>query len=162
MLRRATATFATVVMIAFFLSACSGDSTTTTTAAPTTAAASTSGTIAVTLADVDADTMLLTPSPDSAPAGEVTFEVTNSGDKEHEFLVVKTDLAIGDLPFDTATDRVPEGDVSVIDEIEGIMPGETKSLTVTLRLDLQPRGSLSQGYAVGFHRQLEVLDPVTD
>jgi len=131
MLRRATATLATVAMIAFFASSCSGDSATTT-AAPTTAAANTSGTIAVTLADVDANTMLLTPSPDSAPAGEVTFEVTNSGEKEHEFLVVKTDLAIGDLPFDTATDRVPEGDVTVIDEIEGIMPGETKTLTVTL------------------------------
>lgn len=131
MTRRITTVFATVALIAFFVSSCSSDSTTTT-AAPSTTTANASGTITVTLADVDANTMLLTPSPDSAPAGEVTFEVTNSGEKEHEFLVVQTDLAIGDLPFDTATDRVPEGEVTVIDEIEGIMPGETKTLTVTL------------------------------
>jgi uncharacterized cupredoxin-like copper-binding protein len=132
MLRRMISTFATVALIVVLMAGCSSDSTTTTTTASATTAAAASGTIAVTLADVDADTMLLTPTPDSAPAGEVTFEVTNSGDKDHEFLVVKTDLGIEDLPLDTATDRVPEGDIDVLDEIEGIKPGETKTLTLTL------------------------------
>lgn len=134
MFRRMISTFATVALIALLVAACSGDSTTTTTTASSTtaAAASASGTIAVTLADVDANTMLLTPTPDSAPAGEVTFEVTNSGEKDHEFVVVQTDLAIGDLPFDEAEDEVIEDELTVVDEIENLTPGETKSLTVTL------------------------------
>jgi len=133
MLRRVTSAFATVALIAFFLAACSGDSTTTTTsAAAATTAANASGTITVSLADVDANTMLLTPTPASAPAGEVTFEVTNSGSEEHEFVVVQTDLALDDLPFDEAADEVIEDELTVVDEIESLMPGETKTLTVTL------------------------------
>ena len=98
MFRRTIASFATVALIGLVVAACSSNSTTTTTAPATTAAQSTtteesataSGTIAVTLADVDANTMLMTPNPDSAPAGEVTFDVTNSGNVEHEFVVIKT------------------------------------------------------------------------
>ncbi|MGA9595544.1 MAG: cupredoxin domain-containing protein [Acidimicrobiia bacterium] len=134
MFRRITSAIATVALIAFFVAACSSDSTTTTTtaAASSTTAANASGTITVTLADVDANTMLLTPTPTSAPAGEVTFEVTNSGDREHEFVVVQTDLALADLPFDAAADEVLEDEMTVVDEIGSIMPGETKTLTVTL------------------------------
>jgi uncharacterized cupredoxin-like copper-binding protein len=140
MFRRTIASFATVALIGLVVAACSSNSTTTTTAPATTAAQSTtteesataSGTIAVTLADVDANTMLMTPNPDSAPAGEVTFDVTNSGNVEHEFVVIKTDLAIGDLPFDTAADEVLEDQLDGIGEIEGIQPGETKTLTLTL------------------------------
>lgn len=132
MIRRTITAFASVALIAFLVAACSGDSTTTTTTAQSTTTAAASGTISVTLADVDANTMLLTPTPESAPAGEVTFEVTNSGDVEHEFVVIQTDLAIGDLPFDTEADEVLEDELTVVDEIESIMPGETKTLTVTL------------------------------
>lgn len=140
MFRRTIVAFATVALIAFFVAACSGDSTTTTTTAPSatttteesSSADTASGTIAVTLADVDANTMLMTPTPDSAPAGEVTFNVTNSGNMEHEFVVIKTDLAIGDLPYDSAADEVLEDQLDGIGEIEGIQPGETKTLTLTL------------------------------
>jgi len=133
MFRRITSAIATVALIAFFVAACSSDSTTTTTtAASSTTTANAPGTITVTLADVDADTMLLTPNPASAPAGEVTFEVTNSGDKDHEFVVVQTDLALEDLPFNEAEDEVNEDELTVVDEIENITPGETKTLTVTL------------------------------
>lgn len=122
------------IAMTFIVAACSSDTTTTTAAADNTTAAGSPGTITVTLADVDASTMLLTPSPSSAPAGEVTFEVTNSGDQEHEFVVILSELSLEDLPFDEAADEVLEDDpaVTVIDEIESIMPGETKTLTVTL------------------------------
>jgi uncharacterized cupredoxin-like copper-binding protein len=125
----------TVVVVSLLLVACSSDTTSTTTppgATTTTAASQTPGTIVVTLADVDANTMLLTPSPATAPAGEVTFEVTNSGTQEHEFVVIQSDLALDDLPFDDAADEVIEDELTVVDEIEGVMPGETKTLTVTL------------------------------
>jgi len=41
------------------------------------------------------------PTPASAPAGGVTFSVTNDGpDDVHEFVVLKTDLDPGALPTD--------------------------------------------------------------
>ncbi len=42
-------------------------------------------------------------SSESASAGEVTFDITNNGEKVHEFLVLKTDLAADALP-NRATD----------------------------------------------------------
>ena len=137
-----TRRFSTVlVVMALLMAACSSNTaTTTTTAEGTTAAgegttaAPAEGTVKVTLADVSATSMLLTPSPTSAPAGDVTFEVTNSGNVEHEFVVIKTDLSLDNLPFDDSADEVIEDGegMTPIDEIEGIQPGETKTLTVTL------------------------------
>ena len=62
------------------------------------------------------------PAETSAPAGEITFAVTNDGpDDVHEFVVIRTDLEPGDLPTDEhgAVDESGEG-VEVIDEIEDI------------------------------------------
>lgn len=70
----------------------------------------------------------------SAPAGEVTFVVTNEGpDDVHEFVVVSTDLEPDALPTDE-NGMVDEaaGDMEVIGEIEDIPVGETQNLTVTL------------------------------
>lgn len=123
------------------VSACGGgDETTETSEATTEAAAPAStttlppGTVNITLADVSADSMLLTASPESAPAGTVTFIVTNAGNQEHEFVVLDTDLAADDLPFDEAADEaLEEADgVTPVDEIESIMPGETLNLVVDL------------------------------
>jgi plastocyanin len=52
------------------------------------------------------------PSTLSVPAGTVTFSVKNVGTEEHEFEIFKGD--------------------TVVDEIEGLVPGLTKELTVTL------------------------------
>jgi high-affinity iron transporter len=65
------------------------------------------GTIAVAASEYEFD-----PSTSSAKAGEVTFAVTNAGNEEHEFEIFKGD--------------------QVVDEIEGLTPGLTKSLTATL------------------------------
>ena len=70
-------------------------------------------------ASVPADAIAVTaseykfdPSTLSTKAGAVTFAVTNGGTTEHEFEIFQGD--------------------KVIDEIEGLTPGLTKSLTVTL------------------------------
>ena len=108
-----------------------------TTSAPEASAATATvpeGTIEVNLVDIDAQTMAMTLSSDSAPAGTVTFVVHNTGDTEHEFVVIATDLAVADLPFDEAADEVIEGDLTVVDEIEDIKPGATE----TLEVDLDP------------------------
>jgi uncharacterized cupredoxin-like copper-binding protein len=53
-----------------------------------------------------------TPSSITVPAGKVTFSVRNAGTEEHEFEVFKGE--------------------TVLDEIEGLVPGLTKSLTLDL------------------------------
>lgn len=85
------------------------------------------GGIGVTLAD-----FTVTPDEDSAPAGEVTFDVTNDAEQTHEFVIVKTDLAEDELPLnDEGVDEEGEG-MEIVDEIEDIEGGSDQSLTVNL------------------------------
>jgi uncharacterized cupredoxin-like copper-binding protein len=87
------------------------------------------GNVAVTLRE-----FTVAPETSSAPAGSIAFDVTNEGpDDQHEFVVIKTDLGVTDLPTDEngAVDEEGEG-IDVIDEIEPFDVGETKSLTVDL------------------------------
>lgn len=87
------------------------------------------GNVAVTLQEFS-----VAPETSSAPAGSITFDVTNEGpEDQHEFVVIKTDLGVTDLPTDEngAVDEEGEG-IDVIDEIEPFDVGETKSLTVDL------------------------------
>ena len=53
-----------------------------------------------------------TPSALSAPAGAVTFRITNGGGETHEFEIFKGD--------------------TVVDEVEDIVPGISRDLTVNL------------------------------
>ena len=86
------------------------------------------GGIGVTLAD-----FTVTADPDSASAGEVTFDVTNDAEQTHEFVVFKTDLAADQLPTDEGGDVDEAGaGVELVDEIEDIEGGSTQSLTVNL------------------------------
>jgi uncharacterized cupredoxin-like copper-binding protein len=95
-------------------------------ATPTPAAGTT---IAVTLQEWS-----VLPAESSAPAGDITFTVTNSGpDDVHEFVVLRTDLDPGALPTaaDGSVDETGEG-IEVINEIEDIAVGATMDVTVTL------------------------------
>jgi uncharacterized cupredoxin-like copper-binding protein len=70
----------------------------------------------------------------SAPAGEVTFSVTNDGPADiHEFVIMRTDLDPADLPTDEhgAVDEGGDG-MEVIDEIEDLEVGDTQDVTVDL------------------------------
>ncbi|HZJ50072.1 MAG TPA: hypothetical protein VFF07_04285 [Actinomycetota bacterium] len=73
------------------------------------------------------------PDPTSADAGEVTFSVSNEGTEIHEFVVVKTDLASGDLPTveDGSVDEEGEG-IEPVDEIEDIAASSSQELKVDL------------------------------
>lgn len=68
-----------------------------------------------------------------APAGEVTFAVTNFGTVRHEFLVVRTDYGPGAIPTgkDDRIDERADG-VEVVDEIPEFAAGTTGVLTVKL------------------------------
>jgi uncharacterized cupredoxin-like copper-binding protein len=86
-------------------------------------------TVAVTLQEFSVAT-----DPTSAPAGSVTFEATNDGpDDQHEFVVIKTDLGLTELPTDEtgAVDEDGEG-IEIVDEIEPFDVGQTETLTVDL------------------------------
>ena len=71
------------------------------------AAPAPSGSIAV-----EAKEYQFTPSAITVPAGEVSFYVRNAGTVEHEFEIFKGD--------------------QVVDEVEGLVPGLAKELTVHL------------------------------
>jgi uncharacterized cupredoxin-like copper-binding protein len=75
-------------------------------------------------------------SATTAPAGPVTFALTNSGTVVHEFVVFKTDLAADKLPLaaDGATvDEEGAGpSMTLVDEVEDIAVGATASLAVDL------------------------------
>lgn len=71
---------------------------------------------------------------DSAPAGDVTFNVTNDGPNDpHEFVIFQTDLAPDALPTaeDGSVDEEGEG-LTLIDEIEDIAVGDSPTVTVPL------------------------------
>lgn len=70
----------------------------------------------------------------TAPAGSVTFQLTNSGTIVHEFVVFKTDLTPDKLPMladGTAVDEEGAG-LTIVDEVEDIAVAATPSLAVTL------------------------------
>ena len=84
--------------------------------------------------DVTVQEFAVGTSVTSAPAGDVTFAVTNTGpDDVHEFVVIKTDLSFTALPTD-ANGAVDEaaGGMEVKGEIEDIPVGTSQDLTLTL------------------------------
>ena len=109
------------------------------------------GTVAVTVAD-----FTVTPDPDSAPAGEITFDITNDAEQTHEFVVFQTDLAPDQLPTDENGDVDEAGEgVTHIDEVEDIAGGSSQSLTVNLDagsyvLICNLPGHYAQGMHAGF------------
>jgi uncharacterized cupredoxin-like copper-binding protein len=86
------------------------------------------GGVSATLADFS-----ITLDPNSAPAGEVTFDVTNDAEQTHEFVVFQTDLAADQLRTDDNGDVDEAGEgVTLVDEIEDIEGDSSESLTVNL------------------------------
>jgi len=72
----------------------------------------------------------ITPAPVEVRPGDVTFNVSNSGAKDHQFIIVKSDLPPGQLP--TLDVVVDEAKVNISGEIERLAPGENGSLEVEL------------------------------
>jgi uncharacterized cupredoxin-like copper-binding protein len=72
-------------------------------------------------------------------AGTLTIKVHNDGDKEHEFVIRKTDLNSADLPTNADGEIVEDdsrlSEVGDPSEIESVKPGEDQTITLT---DLQP------------------------
>jgi high-affinity iron transporter len=97
-----TAGATALVVIAAALAACGGNG-----GASEAPAASAATTVEIAASEYQFD-----PSTVTAPAGTVAFHVSNKGSEEHEFEIFKGD--------------------QVVDEIEGLVPGLDRTLTVTL------------------------------
>lgn len=65
------------------------------------------------------------------PAGPVVFDIKNTGAVEHEFVILKTDLADNALP-DNAEEAGKAAEIGHVDEVDPILPGATATLAVTL------------------------------
>ncbi|HYM52974.1 MAG TPA: hypothetical protein VEW45_05760 [Candidatus Dormibacteraeota bacterium] len=85
------------------------------------------GVVAVSLSEMD----LIVSTP-TAPRGEVTFDIKNSGELPHEFLVIRTDKDAAELPFEG--EKVVEGGLDIVARSEPIPAGQWAMLTS----DLEP------------------------
>jgi uncharacterized cupredoxin-like copper-binding protein len=75
--------------------------------------------------------MTLTATPDSLPAGDVTFTVKNTGTIDHEVVVLKTDTAFDQLAVGKSEpDKVDESASVGETGDPALKPGETRSFTV--------------------------------
>lgn len=80
----------------------------------------------VTLREWQVSTSTATVAP-----GDIYFLVENVGPEDpHEFVIIRTDLAPGDLPITDG--KVPEDEIDLVDEIEPFSPGSSASITVNL------------------------------
>jgi uncharacterized cupredoxin-like copper-binding protein len=75
--------------------------------------------------------MTLTATPESVPAGDVTFTVKNEGTIDHEMVVLKTDTPYDQLPVgQSEPDKVDEtNNVGETGEPD-VKPGETRTFTI--------------------------------
>lgn len=96
-------------------------------------------------------------SASSANAGPVTFTITNEGTIGHEFLVVKTDIADGEIPLDGDHFSEEAGGIEVIDEIGEYAKETTETLTVDLTAGkYQLVCNLPGHYEAGMHTAFTV------
>ena len=124
------ATIGVVALVMGLAPACGGNDEGATGGSPSgTTGSGDGGTVAVTLQEFSIGTV-----PASAPAGAVTFDVSNIGpDDVHEFVVISTDLDPTELPTgeDGAVLETGEG-MKVIDEIEDLAVDASETLAVDL------------------------------
>jgi uncharacterized cupredoxin-like copper-binding protein len=83
--------------------------------------------------------------------------MTNEGTIGHEFLVVKTDIAVGEIPLDGDHFAEPTDGIEVINEIGEFAKGTTESLTVNLTPGTyQLVCNLPDHYEAGMHISFKV------
>ena len=101
------------------------------------------GTVHATLSDTQGaqGPMTITTDTSTAPAGDITFVVTNAGTIEHEMIVLKTDTPFDQLPVTDSGDP-PVPVTSGADKVDedtnvgetgdpNLQPGDTRTFTIT-------------------------------
>lgn len=156
--RHAISVIAGIFLITTVVTACGSDDSTSS-ATPTETANPVAGegsTVDLTLQE-----FAIIATPSSVPAGSVTFTTTNTGpDDVHEVVIIKTDLALADLPIDKDGAAIEDAEgLDAIDEIEDLEVGDTQDLTVDLEagsyvlvcniVQTEPDGSLEAHFKMG-------------
>lgn len=108
----------------------------------------------------------VTSEPLEVRPGKVSFEVSNSGTKQHQFIVVKSDLPPGQLP--TIDVQVDESKVNISGRVEAFAAGATATLELELfpgkyllicnLVDQQASGVADPHYLNGMVQPFLILD----
>ncbi len=116
------------------------------------------GIVTVALGETDQSHMYIHLSGVAAPAGKVTFVVTNEGTKTHEFVVLATKTPADSFPivsFEGEANRIDEDakGVSNVGETGDMDPGTTTALTIDLASGhYAVVCNLPGHYAMGMHQ----------
>ena len=112
---------------------------------------------------------IVAPDADSAPAGPITFDVTNIGSTDHEMVIIKTDLAPEALPTveDGSVDEVGEA-IEMLDATQRLAREGEEELTIDLAsgayvlvcnvVQERPDGELVSHYNQGMRAAFEVTE----
>jgi len=128
----AIAAAAALLVAAVGLSACgssssSGSTATSTPASTTTPATTTAATTGATSIPVTLTEYKIKPAATSAPAGHVTFDVTNAGQMKHQFTIIRTNKSAATV----LSKQNPDDDIpGARGEIASITPGASKTLVI--------------------------------
>ena len=94
---------------------------------------------------------------DTVPAGTVEFSIENQGTIQHEFLVVKTDVAPGEIPVEGDRFSEEQESIFMVDEIPEFEVGLTNKLVVELEPGTyQLVCNIAGHYQAGMFTQLTV------
>ena len=94
---------------------------------------------------------------DTVPAGTVEFSIENQGTIQHEFLVVKTDVALGEIPVEGDRFSEEQESIFMVDEIPEFEVGLTNKLVVELEPGTyQLVCNIAGHYQAGMFTQLTV------
>lgn len=85
---------------------------------------------ATTEAGIEVREFVIAPERTSARPGTVIFKVRNAGELTHQFLVIRSDLPIAELPQKPGNAGVDETELEVVGRIGSIPAGENAEVTV--------------------------------
>jgi uncharacterized cupredoxin-like copper-binding protein len=128
-------------------SSSSDSSSSNSTSAPASSQAAASGSVNVVLNEMN-----VIPTPATAKAGKVTFDVNNAGQLPHEMVVIKTDKKADALGTGST---VPE--TGAVGETGDIAAGKTKSVSFTLKAGHYALiCNIAGHYSAGMHADFNV------
>jgi uncharacterized cupredoxin-like copper-binding protein len=80
---------------------------------------------------VDMKEYSVTITPGSIKAGTIKFGIRNVGTMEHEFEIIKTDLAPDKLPIDVGQGKAKED--GLVKQIKSVLPNKVATITADLQ-----------------------------
>jgi uncharacterized cupredoxin-like copper-binding protein len=86
----------------------------------------------LTSGDFEVEEFTVRPHLTRARPGTVTFDVLNTGEIAHQFVVVASDLPAAELPRAANGVGVDESQIEIVGRLDGIAPGTTDQISLDL------------------------------